>query len=172
VRAAEHCPIYILQAHGGGAIPGFLLSKSERFVAITALPAVEQPATGFRFPNEGFQVCHPRQVFVRTAGASIAASVWARRAATAPAPARCPPARCPPARCPSRRSRSQPSRASRASYSYPYPSLLLPLPLALALPLALPLLLPLALTPSPTPSPTPTPSPNPNPRSQVAATRC
>ena len=43
VRAAEHCPVCILQARGGGAIPGFALSTIERFVAITTAPAVELP---------------------------------------------------------------------------------------------------------------------------------
>ena len=35
----EHCPVCILQAHGGGAIPGFALSTIERFVAVTSGPA-------------------------------------------------------------------------------------------------------------------------------------
>ena len=43
LRAAEHCPVCILQARGGGAIPGFALSTIERFVAVTSIPAVELP---------------------------------------------------------------------------------------------------------------------------------
>jgi hypothetical protein len=43
VRAAEHCPISILQAHGGGAIPGFALWTIDRFVAVSSALAVEQP---------------------------------------------------------------------------------------------------------------------------------
>ena len=42
----EHCPISILQAQGGGAIPGFALWTTERFVAVTALPFVDLPANG------------------------------------------------------------------------------------------------------------------------------
>jgi hypothetical protein len=43
VRAAEHCPISILQAHGGGAIPRRALSTIDRFVAVSCEPAVELP---------------------------------------------------------------------------------------------------------------------------------
>ena len=41
MRAAEHCPVCILQAHGGDAIPGFAGWTIERFVAVTTPPAVE-----------------------------------------------------------------------------------------------------------------------------------
>ena len=39
----EHCPISILQAHGGGAIPGFALWTIDPFVAVSSEPAVEPP---------------------------------------------------------------------------------------------------------------------------------
>ena len=39
----EHCPVSILQAHGGDAIARVAGWTIERFVAITALLAVEQP---------------------------------------------------------------------------------------------------------------------------------
>jgi hypothetical protein len=42
-RVPEHCPISILQAHGGGALPGFALSTIDRFVRVSSQPAVEQP---------------------------------------------------------------------------------------------------------------------------------
>ena len=43
MRAAEHCPISILQAHGGGAIPRLALWTTERFVRFSSAPAVELP---------------------------------------------------------------------------------------------------------------------------------
>jgi hypothetical protein len=42
-RAPDHCPISILQAHGGGAIPGFALWTIDRFVAVSSTLAVELP---------------------------------------------------------------------------------------------------------------------------------
>ena len=48
MRAAEHCPVSILQAHGGDAIPRFVMDDLERFVAITITPAVELPCTRTR----------------------------------------------------------------------------------------------------------------------------
>jgi hypothetical protein len=45
VRAAKHCPISILQAHGGGAIPGLALWTTERFVAVTSALAVDLPGS-------------------------------------------------------------------------------------------------------------------------------
>ena len=47
VRAAEHCPVSILQARGGDAIPEVALWAIDRFVAVTVVPAVEPPK---RFP--------------------------------------------------------------------------------------------------------------------------
>ena len=44
----EHCPISILQAHGGDAIPGLALWTTERFVAVLSELAVELPATSPR----------------------------------------------------------------------------------------------------------------------------
>ena len=43
MRAAEQCPVWILQARGGGAIPEVALSTIERFVAITVGPLVKLP---------------------------------------------------------------------------------------------------------------------------------
>ena len=43
MRAAEHCPVSILQARGVGACPEVALSTIERFVAVTNLLAVELP---------------------------------------------------------------------------------------------------------------------------------
>ena len=42
-RVREHCPVCILQARGGGAIPEVALSTIERFVAVTRALAVELP---------------------------------------------------------------------------------------------------------------------------------
>jgi hypothetical protein len=43
VRAAEHCPISILQAHGGGAIPRLALWTIDRFVRFLSELAVDLP---------------------------------------------------------------------------------------------------------------------------------
>ena len=43
MRAAEHCPVSILQARGGDAIPEVALWAIDRFVAVTVVPAVEPP---------------------------------------------------------------------------------------------------------------------------------
>jgi len=43
LHVPEHCPISILQAHGGGAIPGFALWTTERFVAVSSEPLVDLP---------------------------------------------------------------------------------------------------------------------------------
>ena len=43
-RVIEHCPVCILQARGGNAIPRLALWAIERFVAVTSTPAVEPPA--------------------------------------------------------------------------------------------------------------------------------
>ena len=43
VRAAEHCPISILQAHGGGALPRLALWTTERFVRFSSTLAVDLP---------------------------------------------------------------------------------------------------------------------------------
>ena len=40
----EHCPISILQAHGGDAIPRLAYRKANRFVAVTVGPAVDLPS--------------------------------------------------------------------------------------------------------------------------------
>ena len=47
MRAAEHCPVSILQVRGGDAIPRLALWAIERFVAVTSTPAVEPPTTTF-----------------------------------------------------------------------------------------------------------------------------
>ena len=43
----KYCPVCILQACGGGAIPGFALSTIKRFVAITSLLAVEAGTSNY-----------------------------------------------------------------------------------------------------------------------------
>ena len=43
MRAAEHCPVSILQARGVGACPEVALWTTERFVAVTSTLAVELP---------------------------------------------------------------------------------------------------------------------------------
>jgi len=43
VRAAEHCPVSILQARGDDAIPEVALWAIDRFVAVTPTLAVEPP---------------------------------------------------------------------------------------------------------------------------------
>ena len=59
MRAAEHCPISILQVHGGSAIPGgSRYGRSTLLVAVTALPAVEQPTYACTKP------CTPCTYFV------------------------------------------------------------------------------------------------------------
>ena len=42
-RVPEHCPVCILQAHGGDATPRFALWTINRFVAVTSQPLVELP---------------------------------------------------------------------------------------------------------------------------------
>ena len=51
-RVPEHCPISILQAHGGGAIPRLAL-WTKRFVRLLSALAVELPRTpeGARGPG-------------------------------------------------------------------------------------------------------------------------
>ena len=49
MRAAEHCPVCILQARGGGAIPELALSTTERFVRLLTGPAMELPKS-LRWP--------------------------------------------------------------------------------------------------------------------------
>ena len=43
MRAAEHCPVSILQARGGDAIPEVALWAIDRFVRLLSAPAVELP---------------------------------------------------------------------------------------------------------------------------------
>ena len=48
MRAADHSPVCILQARGGGAFPEVALSTIERFVAVTSTPAVELPGGTYK----------------------------------------------------------------------------------------------------------------------------
>jgi len=43
LHVPEHCPISILQAHGGGAIPEVALWTTERFVRFLSTLAVDHP---------------------------------------------------------------------------------------------------------------------------------
>jgi hypothetical protein len=50
VRAAEHCPVCILQARGGGAIPGFALANDRTFLRLLTPLAVELVPALSRLP--------------------------------------------------------------------------------------------------------------------------